>query len=112
MDPSKFQHFGQFLIAIDGSGLRFQKKARGAPTGNLESRRCCFTAANFDAWNYDSDAPVSLKVKASYDKIAQESAKARDAFNPFLASLADMKKLVAMDITGLGIFGTRFKRIS
>jgi hypothetical protein len=60
-------------------------------------------AAYFDAWNYDSDAPVSPKVKASYDKIAQESAKARDAFNPFLVSLADIKKLVGMDITGTGV---------
>ena len=59
--------------------------------------------AYFDTWEEDPDAPISPEVKASYEKIADEAAKARDAFDPFLDSLADVQKLLGMDLTGSGV---------
>jgi hypothetical protein len=61
--------------------------------------------AYFKDWEQDPDAPISPELKASYGNIAGEFTKARDAFNPFLDSLADIQKFLGMDLTGSGIVG-------
>jgi len=59
--------------------------------------------AYFKDWEKDPGAPISPELKASYANIAGEFTKARDAFNPFLDSLADTQKLLGMDLTGTGV---------
>jgi hypothetical protein len=59
--------------------------------------------AYFGNWGQNPDSRIRPELKASFDRIAEESGKAGDAFNPFLDSLADIQKLLSMDLTGTGV---------
>ena len=89
--------FVTFSTAVDG--LKAQAEVTRMRVDEMREKGVAY----YDAWEQDPDAPVSPTLKASYDKVSEESKKARDAFNPFLDSLVDIKRLLRLDLSATGI---------
>ena len=87
----------QFTAALDNLEKRAEETKKRAE--EMRSKG----AAYFEAWKEGSEKRIAPDLKAAYDRIAQESVKAKEAFTPFLNALVDIKGLLRLDLSAKGI---------
>jgi hypothetical protein len=93
-----FQAYAKNVDALDA-----QSKVVKAHAADLKAKGDGF----FKEWEADTAETVTPERRKAladaYGKIKSESIKARDGFEPFLASLKDIKGYLALDLTRKGV---------